>query len=359
MANFHSTFPKFEGRLSCFMWQRSYFYNKARLATHGWDLRWFNFFPDMITSVPDRSDADQHKVVYPWFEQVDIDESRMIIRIVNPKENRRNYYLMAPSREIMDAVVKKLEEILELRSAATEEDKKEAETEALEVLGDDFHDEAEVSLIEYPTGSSAMVKFFFIFLYPFRFLMHWTVPDVKSTDGNGMPTAKLSTAYLNVFMCLVWLVIGSYAMVSSLEHLADMMKVPTAVVGVTVSAAGTSLPNYVASKIAAEKGFGVSIVRLFIFEILKSTAALHFWCILRIWPFRMHLEATHSILWSVLAFRGLSIRVSALDSSLITDCVTKEYSTVSSFLRVYLPSLSSVYCKVVLCFTNSTPIFLP
>ena len=36
----------------------------------------------------------------------------------------------------------------------------------------------------------------------------------------------------------------------------DMMNIPDAVIGVTVSAAGTSLPNYVASKIAAEKGFG-------------------------------------------------------------------------------------------------------
>lgn len=35
-----------------------------------------------------------------------------------------------------------------------------------------------------------------------------------------------------------------------------MMNIPDAVIGVTVSAAGTSLPNYVASKIAAEKGFG-------------------------------------------------------------------------------------------------------
>ena len=45
-------------------------------------------------------------------------------------------------------------------------------------------------------------------------------------------------------------------MVASLESLAKLMNVPNAVVGVTVSAAGTSLPNYIASKIAAEKGLG-------------------------------------------------------------------------------------------------------
>lgn len=72
-------------------------------------------------------------------------------------------------------------------------------------------------------------------------------------------------------MCLVWLVVGSLAMVSSLEQLADLMDVPPAVVGVTVSAAGTSLPNYVASKIAAEKGFGVSIS----YQKGQSSCCLH------------------------------------------------------------------------------------
>lgn len=45
-------------------------------------------------------------------------------------------------------------------------------------------------------------------------------------------------------------------MVASLEALAELMDIPDAVVGFTVSAAGTSLPNYVASKVAAENGFG-------------------------------------------------------------------------------------------------------
>jgi Ca2+/Na+ antiporter len=45
-------------------------------------------------------------------------------------------------------------------------------------------------------------------------------------------------------------------MVSSLEALAELLDIPDAVIGFTVSAAGTSLPNYVASKVAAENGFG-------------------------------------------------------------------------------------------------------
>lgn len=45
-------------------------------------------------------------------------------------------------------------------------------------------------------------------------------------------------------------------MVASLENLAEVMGISNAVMGVTLSAAGTSLPAYIASRIAAEKGFG-------------------------------------------------------------------------------------------------------
>lgn len=88
--------------------------------------------------------------------------------------------------------------------------------------------------------------------------MQYTIKDVRVMDQEGDPTASISSAFAAVVMCLVWLVIGSYAMVASLESLAALMDIPDAVVGVTVSAAGTSLPNYVASKVAAQKGFGVS-----------------------------------------------------------------------------------------------------
>ena len=45
-------------------------------------------------------------------------------------------------------------------------------------------------------------------------------------------------------------------MVTSLESLAEQIGISTAIMGVTLSAAGTSLPAFIASRIAAEKGFG-------------------------------------------------------------------------------------------------------
>lgn len=233
-------------------------------------------------------------------DQVDVDEKRLMIRLVNPKKGKRNYYLMAPSKEILDAVVKKLDGMLALREATSPEELDSGDTS--ERAGSVAF--AEMSLVEYPTGSSKLQQFFFITLFPFRFLMHWTVPDVQVFDSQGNPTSKVSTAFIAIAGCLLWLIVGSYAMVASLERLADLMGVPASVVGVTVSAAGTSLPNYVASKIAAEKGFGVSIRRRCMHRSSLDSLLIHSYihpCFrfvhFRTWLFRTHLVATRSTSW--------------------------------------------------------------
>ena len=164
---------------------------------------------------------------------------------------------MAPSDEVFDAVVDRLDQLLkQWEAGASEED---ALAQPTAEADEEFEDaDPHVDLIEFPSDGSNLDILFFFALYPIRLIMQWTLPDVRTLDSNGNPTASLGKAYLAVVMCLIWLIIGSYAMVSSLEHLAALMDIPDAVVGVTVSAAGTSLPNYVASKVAAQKGFGVS-----------------------------------------------------------------------------------------------------
>jgi Ca2+/Na+ antiporter len=101
---------------------------------------------------------------------------------------------------------------------------------------DDFED-----LIVFPNDGSNMEVVFWILLFPLRLLMHFTLPDVRSLDERGQPTATITKAFLATFMCLVWLVFGSYTMVASLEALAALMDIPDAVIGFTVSAAGEIL----------------------------------------------------------------------------------------------------------------------
>lgn len=211
-----------------------------------------------MSSVPDRVQSNKHTIVYPQFRSINYDQDRLIIRINHPNPERRNFYLLAPSKNVFDAVLEKMDEYMEANEPDDNTAEYDPEQDKVETP-DDFEEETDESLIEYH-DSSTLGLLFFLLLFPLRFLMHWTIPDVRRLDARGNPHTTLASAYLAVFMCLVWLIVGSYAMVSSLEHLSDWLNIPTAVVGVTVSAAGTSLPNYVASKIAAEKGLGVCMV---------------------------------------------------------------------------------------------------
>ena len=241
--------------MKCFLWQRSYFYNKAQFATRGWQLRFFTFDPRAISSVPNRTHAESHRIVYPSFNAMEVDDKRLIIKLEHGEKGKRDFYLQAPSKDIFDAVVRKVEKIVEAN---------QGDVDAIESVEDNsFVDNVCESLIEFPAcGTNATITLFAL-LFPLRALLHYTVPDVRVLDIHGNPSSsnKLgvrANAFLAIFSCLAWLVVGSYAMVASLEKLADLMDIPAAVVGVTVSAAGTSLPNYVASRVAAEKGFGVS-----------------------------------------------------------------------------------------------------
>ena len=110
----------------------------------------------------------------------------------------------------------------------------ELENEEFEFEGAQGHE----SLIEYEIDSSNFQTIFFFLLFPLRFLMHFTIPDVRALNENGEPTTTIGKAYLSTFSCLLWLIVGSYAMVASLEALGELMGISDAIMGFTVSAAG-------------------------------------------------------------------------------------------------------------------------
>ena len=167
----------------------------------------------------------------------------------------------------MEALIKTWEETSQEQSLTQPaNDPAEGDTE---FDGSDPHGE----LTEFPADGSSLEIIFFLLLFPLRFLMHWTINDVRTLDETGNPTATIGKAYLASVGSLIWLIVGSYAMVASLENLAELMDIPDAVIGVTVSAAGTSLPNYVASKVAAQNGFGVSSASLCPF-VIKCRATI-------------------------------------------------------------------------------------
>jgi Ca2+/Na+ antiporter len=129
----------------------------------------------------------------------------------------------------------------------------------------DDEDNHHMDLIRKPTNNaSKMELFLWYILYPLRILMHITLPHVGSRLENNDEIdtqrrcgySSYLCIYITVSSCLVWLCISSYLMVTSLESLAALIGISDAVMGSTVSAAGTSWPAYVASRMAAEKGMG-------------------------------------------------------------------------------------------------------
>jgi len=127
-------------------------------------------------------------------------------------------------------------------------------------------DNHHMDLISKPTNNaSKMELFLWYILYPLRLLMHYTLPHYigRRLENNDEIDTQLRCGYssylciyITVSSCLVWLCISSYLMVTSLESLAALIGISDAVMGSTVSAAGTSWPAYVASRMAAEKGMG-------------------------------------------------------------------------------------------------------
>jgi len=248
---------EYKNQISCFLFQRSIFYNKAYFGCHAWQLRWFTISELKVSSVPDSCDSQNHRMRYPQFLELDIDQNRLIIKIANPVKGKRDFYLMAPSKPIFDKVVEKMEFFMD-RNCSEDPGEENSDDDDDDDINNNEFDGADSfeTLIEFNADSSNLETIFFLLLFPLRFLIHFTIPDVRSLDENGEMNSSVGKAYLSTLSCLMWLIIGSYAMVASLEALAELMDIPDAVIGFTVSAAGTSLPNYVASKVAAENGFG-------------------------------------------------------------------------------------------------------
>jgi Ca2+/Na+ antiporter len=143
---------------------------------------------------------------------------------------------MAPSKTIFDRAIQQLESYMHHHS--NDEDASTMDAEGPSENSGDADDH--VDLIEFPSEGTNAEVFLWIFLSPLRFAMHYTVPDVRQLDEHGNPKTTIGAAFFATFMCLVWLILMSYVMVTSLEYLAELMSIPDAVVGVTVSAAGKS-----------------------------------------------------------------------------------------------------------------------
>jgi K+-dependent Na+/Ca+ exchanger-like protein len=85
-----------------------------------------------------------------------------------------------------------------------------------------------------------------------RYALSFFIPDVTKATK----TAEYRTAILAFTAAIVWIGLLSFVLVEVAVHIADILHIPAAIVALTVIAAGTSIPDLLASIAVAKQGRG-------------------------------------------------------------------------------------------------------
>ncbi|XP_033762609.1 sodium/potassium/calcium exchanger 5-like [Pecten maximus] len=92
---------------------------------------------------------------------------------------------------------------------------------------------------------------FWVAMLPMRGLFYVTVPDCRKPWGHWRKTYPLT-----FLLSIVWIVGLSYIMVWMVAITGDALEIPDTVMGLTLLAAGTSVPDCLASLFVARDGYG-------------------------------------------------------------------------------------------------------
>lgn len=224
--------------IECFMWQRSVFYSKAFFGSHAFHLRWFTITPHRISSAPNREQPTKHAIVYPLFDEIHVDEKRLIINIVHPVKGKHDFTLMAPSKAIFDAVLSAFQVYVDTNETLRAQGVLEMEDELKDqdLNKRDIDADEHVTLIERPSNAtvietgkymcsvpleekwlllvtdhlllSSMSTALWSSVLPLRYAMHYTLPDVRHLDSRGEMITSIGYAYISTIACLIWLILG-------------------------------------------------------------------------------------------------------------------------------------------------------
>lgn len=107
---------------------------------------------------------------------------------------------------------------------------------------------AEGISIHPPSGDDRTIStlFWYAVTVPFMFAFYCTIPDVRQPG-------KQKFVYSAFIMCLVWMGVFSYYMVSWVETIGATLGIPSVIMGLTFLAAGTSVPDMLSAVIVAKQ----------------------------------------------------------------------------------------------------------
>lgn len=106
-------------------------------------------------------------------------------------------------------------------------------------------------LLVFPTNAGCSGIFWWCFSIIFMLLFYFTIPDVRRY---GRGTLKWALAEFG--LSIGWIGVFSVCLVDWASMIGDLFNIPSVVMGVTILAAGTSIPDLLSSIIVAKRGFG-------------------------------------------------------------------------------------------------------
>lgn len=117
--------------------------------------------------------------------------------------------------------------------------------------------------------ATPMQKISHVIKLPWLFVFSYTVPDCRTPKWNNW------TGVLTTFsMSIVWIGIIAWYMVAWASHVGCVSNVPDIVIGLTVLAAGTSLPDTISSVVVARRGGGDMAVANVRLSLLRTSSPL-------------------------------------------------------------------------------------
>merc|ERR1719461_1757048 len=106
-------------------------------------------------------------------------------------------------------------------------------------------------LLDYPSDAGCMGQFWYIFSFFFALAFYYTIPDTRAYNRGSFKWAAVSFT-----MSILWIGVISVCLVDWATLVGNYFEIPIVVMGFTVLAAGTSIPDLLSSVIVAQRGFG-------------------------------------------------------------------------------------------------------
>ena len=103
--------------------------------------------------------------------------------------------------------------------------------------------------VEFGSPRGMVATSWHYLIYPLKFVLHYSLPDVMLKGGRKKYVSCL-------FISIIWLALLSYIMIKCCDGLGEWIGTSPIVMGLTLSAVGTSFPNLWSSMLVARQGLG-------------------------------------------------------------------------------------------------------